>query len=114
MPPVSIKQGVPNYDYVAYKSDPYFRTKAVPDVERGYELLKYLFGKEGTYAEAYAEAYGEEGVEYKIEGGKFTWLDEAAHVRSNPARVVSSYLKLPLLDPIPLISDSMERCERRQ
>lgn len=104
MPPVETVSGVTNYDLVAFKSDCYFMTKDAPDVERGYELLKYLYGKEGIYA----EAYGEEGVEYSLQGGAFQWLNEEARERSNPARVISSYLDLQLLDPIPVVENAFQ------
>ncbi|MDR1539319.1 MAG: extracellular solute-binding protein [Clostridiales bacterium] len=108
MPPVTNPYGSTNYDMVAYKTDYYFITTSIPDVDRGLDFLLWRFSPEGIYT----EVYGEEGVEYELSNGEFKWLDEEAQKTSSPATIITRFLPtVEFLEKVPVVEAALEAAD---
>jgi len=102
LPPIQGPYG-PNYTIAAEKSTDVYVTTKCQHPDKAVEFLAYYFGPEGIKD----NTYGKEGTHYKIENGKFVWLDENVKSSHNPALYVGYLFVLVILADDPVLKKGL-------
>lgn len=94
------------YQATAVANDAWYMMKKTPEWARARVAAFNAFycGPEGKKI----RTFGVPGVHYKIENGKFAWLDKTAEASFNPGQYVASVLKVEFPFPIPVLEKNIE------
>ncbi|WP_165971902.1 extracellular solute-binding protein [Paenibacillus piri] len=106
LPVINGKYGA-NYSTKANYTAAQFLTFACKQPDRCKQVFAYIWGPEGVRD----RRLGEEGVTYKIENNKYTWLEPAMEKVYNPGSLMTSVFSLKLPLPEPVLESSLDNAK---